>query len=40
MNKEAELRKLACELDMEHCADFPVKWIADKLREIADGDTR
>lgn len=40
MNKEAELRKLAKELDMEHCADFPVKWVANRIREIADGTTK
>jgi len=40
MSKDIELRKLASELDIEHCADFPVKWIADKLREIADRPTK
>lgn len=38
MSTSSDLRKLAEELDDEHCIDFPVKWVADRLRAIADRD--
>jgi len=37
MSKSNDLRKLANEIESEHCMDFPVKWIAERIREIADG---
>lgn len=36
MSKDSELLKLARELDNEHCADFPVKWVADEIRRIVE----
>ena len=36
VSKNSDLLKLARELDDEHCADFPVKWVADEIRRIVE----
>ena len=36
VSKDSDLLKLARELDSEHGADFPVKWVADEIRRIVE----